>query len=304
MPLPSGLWLVYHLPPRTRVLNWPLAHFLKLCSLAHVLLDTELSSHGPALTKRLLITNKRPLWFLYSSLVAQLVKNLPAMWETWVRSLGWEDPMEKVKATHSSSGLENSMDYTVHGVTKSQTWLSNFHWASLIAQLVKNPPVVQETPIWSLGQEDLLEKGLGNPLQCSWASLVAQLVKNLPAMWDTWVFNPWVGKIPWRREKYPLQYSGLESSMNYIVHGVARSWTQLSDFHFTSDSLIISWCLQDWWCKKTLHKGRGDYPLLENLLSFWDFSIKYHCHHHIDYIGYCCSFDTAAQMWAQVGVVP
>ena len=34
--------------------------------------------------------------------MAQLVKNLPAMWETWVRSLGWEDPLEKGKATHSS----------------------------------------------------------------------------------------------------------------------------------------------------------------------------------------------------------
>ena len=32
----------------------------------------------------------------------QLVKNLPAIWETWVRSLGWEDPLEKGKATHSS----------------------------------------------------------------------------------------------------------------------------------------------------------------------------------------------------------
>ena len=36
------------------------------------------------------------------SLVAQLVKNSLAMWETWVRSLGWEDPLEKGKATHSS----------------------------------------------------------------------------------------------------------------------------------------------------------------------------------------------------------
>ena len=36
------------------------------------------------------------------TLVAQLVKNLPAIWETWVRSLGWEDPLEKGKATHSS----------------------------------------------------------------------------------------------------------------------------------------------------------------------------------------------------------
>ena len=38
----------------------------------------------------------------WASQVAQLVKNLPAIQETWVRSLGWEDPMEKGKATHSS----------------------------------------------------------------------------------------------------------------------------------------------------------------------------------------------------------
>ena len=36
------------------------------------------------------------------SLMAQLVKNLSAMWETWVQSLGWEDPLEEGKATHSS----------------------------------------------------------------------------------------------------------------------------------------------------------------------------------------------------------
>ena len=43
-----------------------------------------------------------PLQYSWASLVAQLVKNLPATWETWVRSLGWEDPLEKGKATHSS----------------------------------------------------------------------------------------------------------------------------------------------------------------------------------------------------------
>ena len=37
-----------------------------------------------------------------ASLVAQTVKNLPAMWETWIRSLGWEDPLEKGMATRSS----------------------------------------------------------------------------------------------------------------------------------------------------------------------------------------------------------
>ena len=43
-----------------------------------------------------------PFKYSWASLVAQLVKNLPAMQETWVQSLGWEDPLEKGKATHSS----------------------------------------------------------------------------------------------------------------------------------------------------------------------------------------------------------
>ena len=43
-----------------------------------------------------------PLQYSWASLVAQLVKNLPAMQGTWVRSQGWEDPLEKGKATHSS----------------------------------------------------------------------------------------------------------------------------------------------------------------------------------------------------------
>ena len=43
-----------------------------------------------------------PLQYSWASLVTQLVKNLPAMWEIWVRPLGWEDPLEEGKATHSS----------------------------------------------------------------------------------------------------------------------------------------------------------------------------------------------------------
>ena len=43
-----------------------------------------------------------PRQYSWASLVAQLIRNLPAMWETWVRCLGWEDPLEKRKATHSS----------------------------------------------------------------------------------------------------------------------------------------------------------------------------------------------------------
>ena len=42
------------------------------------------------------------LYWSIASLVAQVVKNLPAMWETWVGSLGWEDPLENGMATHYS----------------------------------------------------------------------------------------------------------------------------------------------------------------------------------------------------------
>ena len=43
---------------------------------------------------------------------------------------------------------------------------------------------------------------------------------------------PGLGRSPGEGKGYPLQYSGLENSMYYIVHGVAKSWTGLSDFHF------------------------------------------------------------------------
>ena len=43
-----------------------------------------------------------PSFIIRASLVAQLVKNMPAVLETWVQSLGWEDPLEKGMATHSS----------------------------------------------------------------------------------------------------------------------------------------------------------------------------------------------------------
>ena len=55
-----------------------------------------------------------------ASLVAQLVKNPPAMQKTWVRTLGWEDPLEKGKATHSSI-LAWRIPWTVHGVAESNT---------------------------------------------------------------------------------------------------------------------------------------------------------------------------------------
>ena len=66
-----------------------------------------------------------------ASLVAWLVKNPTSVLETWVRSLGWEDPLEEGMATHSSIlAWRIPMDRgtwraAVHGVAKSQTQLSN-----------------------------------------------------------------------------------------------------------------------------------------------------------------------------------
>ena len=64
-----------------------------------------------------------------ASLIAQLVKNPPAVQETPVRSLGWEDPLEK------HSGLENTMD-CVHEVTKRRTRLKDFRFSESVG---KNP---------------------------------------------------------------------------------------------------------------------------------------------------------------------
>ena len=94
-------------------------------------------------------------------------------------------------------------------------------------------------------------EGIGYPPQYSWAYFVAQLVKNLPAMWETWVRSLSWEDSPREGSGYPLQYSGLENSMDCIVHGVTKSQTQLSDFHFTRFSPVLS-----------LRPGRSFLPLL------------------------------------------
>ena len=72
--------------------------------------------------------------YKWALLVAQTLKNPPVIQETWVQSLGWEEPLEKETATHSSiltwriPTNKGAWRATVHGVTKSQTWLSNFRF--------------------------------------------------------------------------------------------------------------------------------------------------------------------------------
>ena len=68
-------------------------------------------------------------------------------------------------------------------------------------------------------------EGIDYPLQYSWASLVAQLVKNPLATRETWVRSLGWEDSPGEGKGNPFQYSDLENSMDCIVHGVAKSLT-------------------------------------------------------------------------------
>ena len=101
----------------------------------------------------------------------------------------------------------------------------------MMAQLLKNPPAMQETPAQFLGWEDLLEKGkathssiLGLPS----GSAVKESACNVGDLGSI----PGLGISSGREKGYPLQYSCLENSVDCIVLGVAKSGTLLSNFHF------------------------------------------------------------------------
>ena len=83
-----------------------------------------------------------PFQYPWASFVAQLVKNLPAMQETWIRSLGWEDPLKKGKATHSRI-LAWRIPWTVlvRGIKKNQTRLSNFCFLLTNHLFYSTPPL-------------------------------------------------------------------------------------------------------------------------------------------------------------------
>ena len=106
-------------------------------------------------------------------------------------------------------------------------------WISLIAQLVKNPPAMQETPVQFLGREDPWRRDrLPTPVFFGFpcGSVGKESACNVGDLGP----NSGLGWYPEEGKGYPLQYSGLENSMKYIVHGVAKSQTQISNFHFTT----------------------------------------------------------------------
>ena len=90
---------------------------------------------------------------------------------------------------------------------------------------------MKENPVQFLGREDLLEKGWATHsnifgLPCGSAG------KESACNAGDLSLILWLGRSPGEGNGYPLQYSGLENSMDSIVHRIAKSRTQLSDFHF------------------------------------------------------------------------
>ena len=106
-----------------------------------------------------------------------------------------------------------------------------YYRASLIAQLVKNPPAMQETLVRFLGWEipwrrDRLPIPVFLGFPCGLAGKKSTC--NAGGLGSI----PGLGRSPGEGKGYPFQYSGLENFMDCIVHGVAKSRTRLSNFHF------------------------------------------------------------------------
>ena len=89
-----------------------------------------------------------PLQYSWASLVARTVKNLPAMWETWVRSLGWDDHLEKGTATNSVlwPGQRSLAGYSPWGRKESEMTERLHFLLSFYYVLVTEPRAIQAIP--------------------------------------------------------------------------------------------------------------------------------------------------------------
>ena len=133
----------------------------------------------------------------------------------------------------SSGGVQVSYGPFLFLFFFSFNWSIVDLWASLIAQLVKNPTAMQETPGQFSGSGRSTGEEIGYPLQYSWASLVAQLAKNPPAVRETWVQSLDWERSPGKGNSYPLQYSGLENSMDCMAHEFPKSGTNWATLTFS-----------------------------------------------------------------------
>ena len=86
--------------------------------------------------------------YKHASLVAQTIKRLPAMWETWVRSLGQEDPLQKEMATHSST-LAWKIPWTEEPGRLQSMWLQRVrHDWTFLSFLISNKTIIDVFKLW------------------------------------------------------------------------------------------------------------------------------------------------------------
>ena len=145
--------------------------------------------------------------------------------------------------------------------SRSPVWISlwwdlGFSHSSISKESACNAGDTSSIP----GSGRSARKGIGYPHQYSWAfpcgSAGKESTRNVRNLGSV----PELGRSPGERKGYPLQCSGLENSMDCLVHGVAKSQTWLSDFHF--HFIFIHW--KDWswswssstlatWCQELTH---------------------------------------------------
>ena len=187
---------------------------------------------------------------MIASLVAQMVKRLPGMRETWARPLGWTDPLEKEMATHSST-LAWKIPWTEEpGRLQSMGSQRVGHdWATLFTYFDDS---------YSDRCEMISHCGFNlhfyNSIMISGASNVALVAKNPPAnagdVRDTGSI-PGLGRSSGGGHGNPVQYSRLENPMDggawrATVHGVTKSQTRLkwlSPHAVISDAEYLFTCL-------------------------------------------------------------
>ena len=161
-------------------------------------------------------TNRRkdrlPTLVSWASLVAQTVKDLPAMWETWVQSLGWEDPLEEGMATHSS-------------VFAWRIPWTEEPWGLQSCGHKESDTIERPSTAWHSINRIPLEPGhyADQSKECLYL-----LISASPGSVH------WSGRPPWWREGFPLQYSCLEKSMDggawqATARGVTKSLIRLSN---------------------------------------------------------------------------
>ena len=168
--------------------------------------------------------------------LAQSVKSLPAMQETWVWSLGREDALEKKMATHSSilawripwteepGGLQSMGSQRV-----GHDWVTNFHfftfpslvyWASLVAQMVKNLPAMWEAWVQSLGWEDPPEKGMNTDSSIlAWKIPSTEDSGRLQSMGSQRNGNDWVTNISTSTNviSFQLLHKRIHFKLNFLM---------------------------------------------------------------------------------------